>query len=142
MSYEWLHTRISEEKDRREREARILERLPRALQEVHANLSSCIEAYCEAFGPDVARIRLDESRLVVTVHEQRQGKWEEVSRVEVTIAPKLPGFQVEGVGEPFLVEVGMLPGDRLFYKQRDKFLTMEDLTRRTLDRALFPKLGE
>jgi hypothetical protein len=30
----------------------------------------------------------------------------------------------------------------MFYKHRDKFLTLEDVTRRILDRALFPKLGE
>jgi hypothetical protein len=142
MSLEWLHMRISEEKDRREREARILERLPRALQEVHASLAACIEAYAQAFGPDVAQIRLEESRIVATVRERRQGGWEEVSRVEISIAPKLPGFQVEGAGEPLLVEVGTLPGDRMFYKHCDKFLTLEDVTRRVLDRVLFPKLGD
>jgi hypothetical protein len=142
MSLEWLHLRISEEKDRREREARILERLPRALEEVHASLSACIEAYTQAFGPEVAQIRLEESRIVATVRERRQGSWEEISRVEISIAPKLPGFQVEGAGEPLLIEVGTLPGDRMFYKHRDKFLTLEDVTRRVLDRALFPKLGE
>jgi hypothetical protein len=142
MSLEWLQTRISEEKDRREREARILERLPRALQEIHATLTACIEAYTQAFGPEVAQIRFDESRIVVTVREQRQGSWEETARVEIALAPKLPGFQVEGAGEPVLVEVGLLPGDRLFYKHREKFLSLEDVTRRALDRTLFPKLGE
>jgi hypothetical protein len=142
MSLEWLHLRISEEKDRREREARILERLPRALEEVYASLSACIEAYTQAFGPEAAQIRLEESRVVATVREQRQGGWEEISRVEISIAPKLPGFQVEGAGEPLPIEVGTLPGDRMFYKHRDKFLTLEDVTRRILDRALFPKLGE
>ena len=142
MSLEWLHLRISDEKDRREREARILERLPRALEEVYASLSACIEAYTHAFGPEAAQIRLEESRVVATVREQRQGGWEEISRVEISIAPKLPGFQVEGAGEPLLIEVGTLPGDRMFYKHREKFLTLEDVTRRILDRALFPKLGE
>ncbi|MGA3095776.1 MAG: hypothetical protein ABSF25_04930 [Bryobacteraceae bacterium] len=142
MSLEWLQTRITEEKDRREREARILERLPQALEEVHANLAACIEAYTEAFGPDAAQIRFEESRIVVTVREQRQGSWEETARVEIVIAPKLPGFQVEGAGEPLPVEVGILAGDKLFYKQREKFLSMEDIARRALDRVLFPKLGE
>ena len=142
MSLEWLHLRISEEKDRREREARILERLPRALEEVHASLSACVEAYAQAFGPEVAQIQVEESRIVVTVREQRQGSWEQISRVEISIAPKLPGFQVEGAGEPLLIEVGTLPGDRMFYKHRDKFLTLEDVTRRALDHALFPKLVE
>ena len=142
MSLEWLHLRISEEKDRREREARILERLPRALEEVHASLSACVEAYAQAFGPEVAQIQVEESRIVVTVREQRQGSWEQISRVEISIAPKLPGFQVEGAGEPLLVEVGILPGDRLFYKLGEKYLSLEDVTRRALDRALFPKLVE
>ena len=84
MSLEWLHLRISEEKDRREREARILERLPRALEEVHASLSACVEAYAQAFGPEVAQIQVEESRIVVTVREQRQGSWEQISRVEIS----------------------------------------------------------
>jgi hypothetical protein len=142
MIPEWLQTRISEEKDRREREARIMERLPRALEEMHANLAGCIAAYAEAFGPEIAQIQSEASGIVVTVREQSLGKWEETARVEISIAPKLPGFRVEGVGEPLLVEVGMLPGDRLFYKDGEKFLSLEDVTRRALDRALFPKLVE
>jgi hypothetical protein len=142
MSLEWLQTRIAEEKDRREREARILERLPRALEEVRANLAECTEAYAEAFGPDAARIRFEESRIVVTIREPRQGSWEETARVEISMAPKLPGLQVEGAGEPLAVEVGILAGDRLFYKHRDKFLSVDDVARRALDRVLFPKLRE
>jgi hypothetical protein len=142
MSPEWLQTRIAEEQDRRQREARILERLPRALEELHASLATCIAAYSKAFGSEIAQIRFEESRIVVAVREQREGGWAETARVEVSMAPRLPGFQVEGAGEPFLVEVGMLPGDRLFYKLGQKYLSMEDVTRRTLDRALFPKLVE
>jgi hypothetical protein len=41
-----------------------------------------------------------------------------------------------------MIEVGLLPGDKLFYRDQDQFVTMEELTRRILDRALFPKLGE
>lgn len=135
-------TRVTEEKDRREREARIQERLPRALEEMHANLATCIAAYTEAFGRESAEIQYEASRIVVSVREQNQGSWQETARVEVSIVPKLPGFQVEGPGEPLLIEVGLLPGDRLFYKRHEKYLTMEDVTRRTLDRALFPKLAE
>ncbi len=142
MSLDWLQTRITEEKDRREREARILERLPSALEEVHANLAACIEAYAGAFGPDAAQIRFENARIVVTVREQRQESWEETARVEISLAPKLPGFQVEGAGEPLPVEVGILAGDKLFYKHREKFLSVEDVARRALDRALFPKLRE
>jgi hypothetical protein len=142
MSLEWLQMRITEEKDRCEREARITERLPRALQEVYASLAECIAAYAQAFGAEAAQIRFEESRIVVTVHGPHQGNWQETARIEVAPAPQLPGLQVEGAGEPFAVEVGMLPGDRLFYKHREKFLTLDDIARRTLDRALFPKLSE
>jgi len=42
------------------------------------------------------------------------------------------------------VEVGLLPSDKLYYRdcQQDQYLTREDLTERVLDRALFPKLRE
>jgi len=40
-----------------------------------------------------------------------------------------------------MIEVGLLPGDKLFYRDQDEFITGEELTRRILDRALFPKLG-
>jgi hypothetical protein len=43
-----------------------------------------------------------------------------------------------------MVEVGLLPDDKVFYRDRDqdKYLTVEELTRRILDRSLFPKLAE
>ena len=42
------------------------------------------------------------------------------------------------------IEVGVLPSDNLFYRDReqDLYLTLEDLTKRILDRVLFPKLTE
>jgi hypothetical protein len=43
---------------------------------------------------------------------------------------------------PLEIVVGLLPGDMLFYRDGDKYLTMEELTRRILDQALFPKLAE
>ena len=36
----------------------------------------------------------------------------------------------------------MLPGDRVFYKYGEQFLTMEQLTKLILDRVFFPKLAE
>jgi hypothetical protein len=56
----------------------------------------------------------------------------------------VPGFQIERGNEPLIIEVGMLPEGKVFFRDRvlDKYLNMEDLTRRILDRALFPKLGE
>ena len=142
MSPEWLQTRIAEEQDRLRREAQIQERMPRAIEEMHATLAACVAAYAKAFGEEVAQIRSEGSRIVVTVREQRQGSWEETARVEVSVAPRPPGFKVEGAGEPFFVEVGILPGDRLFYKLGEKYLALEDVTRRALDRVLFPKLVE
>jgi len=40
--------------------------------------------------------------------------------------------------------VGLLPSDKLFYRDRaqDKYIAMDELTRRVLDRALFPALPE
>jgi hypothetical protein len=58
------------------------------------------------------------------------------------VVPKLPGFQIAGCGEPFTIEIGMLPGRKLFYKADGQFLTNEDVTKRILDRAMFPKLGQ
>src|ERR1700682_3962854 len=43
MSFQWLQMRIQEEKERRQREANILERLPRALEELHRSLIVCVE---------------------------------------------------------------------------------------------------
>ena len=42
------------------------------------------------------------------------------------------------------MQIGVLPGDRLFYldTSADQYLSMDDLTRRILDRVLFPKLRE
>ena len=63
--------------------------------------------------------------------------------MEIGLVPKPPGFQVErGDGEPVLIEVGLLPGDRFSYRVGEQFLTNEDLSRYILDRLLFPKLTQ
>jgi hypothetical protein len=146
MSFQWIQMRISEEKDRRKRETAALERLPVALEEVHLSLVACVEAYQQAFAAEAVNIHLHTSRIRAVVREEVDGKWQQTSRVEVTLVPKLPGLQIDyGNGaEPVLIEIGLLPGDKLFYRDRvqDQYVTMEDLTRRILDRALFPKLGE
>lgn len=138
--------RISEENDRRKRESEILERLPRALEEVHEAVVECVKSYQEAFGEQSAEVSLSGGKLRLNVRTEREGRWQQSSRVEVAIAPDIPGFQVDrGTGgEPFIVEVGVLPGDKLFYRDRakDQYVTMEELTRRVLDRALFPNLSE
>jgi hypothetical protein len=142
MSFQWLQMRVQEEQERREREAQILARLPRALEETYRHLASCVEGYAGAFGPESADIHLQASKIRITIREEQDGKWQQRAKVEMSIVASLPGFRIERGGEPLMIEVGLLPGDKLFYRDQDQFLTMEELTRRILDRALFPKLGE
>ena len=82
------------------------------------------------------------SKIRVNIREEQDGKWQQHAKIEMSIIASLPGFRIERGGEPLMIEVGLLPGDKLFYRDKDEFLTMDELTRRTLDRALFPKLGE
>jgi hypothetical protein len=144
MSFQWLQMRITEEQDRRRRESEILERLPRALQEVHENLNACVEAYRQSFGVQSAELQLGRSRIQVIVREESEGQWQQRSTVNIVAVPEVPGFRIERGGEPLLIEVGILPSDRVYYRDReiDQYLTMDELTRRILDRVLFPKLRE
>jgi hypothetical protein len=145
MSFQWLQMRISEERDRRDREAVITERLPRAVQELHASLSQCIESYTEAFGSQAADVMLAGSKIRVVIRDVQDGRWQPCGKVEISGVATLPGFSVERANqEPLMIEVGMLPGDKIFYRdlELDQYLTMEELTRRILDRVMFPKLKE
>lgn len=142
MSFQWLQMRISEEKDRLHRQAQILERLPRALEEVQHALAACVEQYSQAFGPETAELQSQGQRLRIVVRQAQNGKWEQRAKVELNVVPALPGFRIERGGEPLEIVVGMLPGDKLFYRDGDQYLTMDELTRRILDRSLFPSLGE
>jgi len=142
MSFQWLQMRVQEEQERREREAQILARLPRALEETYRHLAACVEAYAGAFGPESADIHLQASKVRITIREEQDGKWQQRAKVEMSVVTSLPGFRIDRGGEPLMIEVGLLPGDKLFYRDQDQFVTMEELTRRILDRALFPKLGE
>ncbi len=144
MAFQWLEMRIQEEKDRREREAKNLERLPSALKELHDYLADCIRSYTENFGTNSADIAMLPNRIRVTVREERDGKWQPVSKVEVACAPEVPGFRVERGEYSLAVEVGLLPSDKIFYRDREQdiYLTTEEFTRRILDRALFPALRE
>jgi hypothetical protein len=144
MGFHWLEMRISEEQDRRKREAQILDRLPSALEEIHSALTDCLESYTASFGADAADMQLQASKIRVAIREEQDGKWQQRNKVEVSAVPTVPGFQIDRGGEPLIIEMGMLPGDKLFYRDReqDQYLSMEELTRRILDRALFPKLGE
>jgi hypothetical protein len=144
MSFQWLQLRITEEKERREREAMILERLPRALDELRTSLASCIDSYTAAFGPEAADLRLTGLKLQVIVRESTDLGWKECGGVEIDAVPSMPGFEVRYGGTTLAIEIGMLPGDRIYYRDReiDQYLTPEELTRRILDRALFPKLKD
>jgi hypothetical protein len=142
MSYQWLHMRITEESERRKREASTLEKLPQALEEVRGAIEVCVDAYTRTFGPETAQLQVLGQRMRLIVREERDGRWEQRSRVDVSVEAALPGFRIERGGEPLEIVVGILPGDKLFYRDADQYLTMEELTRRILDKALFPKLGE
>ena len=144
MSFQWLHMRIQEEKDRRQREALTLERLPRALEELYGILKEGIKAYLEAFGPESVDTVLLPSRIKITAREQRDGRWQAGPKVEVIVDGTIPGFRIERGDYSVAVEVGLLPSNNLYYRDRehDSYLTMEDLVRRILDRILFPRLPE
>src|ERR1022692_2740289 len=144
MSFQWLQMRMQEERERRELHEKHVERMPAALREIHDTLAHCIQTYAENFGADSADIVLLPERIQVTVREQRDGKWQRLSKVEVISVPDLPGFRVERGEFSMAVEFGLLPSDKLFYmdREQDKYLTMEEFTKRILDRALFSALPE
>jgi hypothetical protein len=140
MNIQWIEARILEEQERRQREDNILKRLPSALEELYDSLKECVDSYKNAFGPRSATIQLGAGRLRVEVRDEVDGKW--TARAEILVSHDLtiPGFRIERGGEPYLVEVGVLSGDKLSYRDGDEYLTLEELTRRILDRAMFPKL--
>lgn len=137
MSFQWLQMRIGEEQDRRQREADILARLGPALDEIQSIIGTCLDAYSAAFGADSANIRRESGVLAIRVGNPP-------GEVRVTADPEVPGFQVARKGSTMTIEIGILPGEKLFYRDRgaDQYLTMDELTRRILDRVLFPKLRE
>jgi hypothetical protein len=144
MSFQWLTMRITEEQERRQREAQVLARLPRAMDELHTDLKGCIDEYQKAFGPESVEMSRQMSHIHITAREKLQGKWEPTAKVEIQMDTVLPGFQVDCAGGPLAIEAGMLPGDKVFYRDTklDQYIGAEELTRRILDRCLFPKLPE
>jgi hypothetical protein len=135
MSFQWLTMRIGEERDRRAREAQILGMLPGAVNEMDGHLSACVREFNDAFGNGAADIRRSDQGLQVRL---------DGASVDVLTDPELPGFRVKREGWSMDVQVGVLPGDRLFYFDvaADQYMNLEELTRRILDRVLFPKLKE
>ena len=95
----------------------------------------CVADYAAAFGNDRVTLTRDNLRLSVASDN---------GRVEIIADTELPGFRIERNEGAMAVQVGVLAGDRLFYldKDSDQYLSMEDLTRRALDRVLFPKLKD
>ena len=141
MPFQWLEMRISEETDRRRKEAETLERLPRVMDEVHRAIGACVEAYTGAFGKESIELSYFLRKLRITLRELKEGKWEKSGKIEISTITKPPGLHIDRNGEVFDIEVGLLGEDKLYYKDGEQFLTEEELTRRILDRALFPKLG-
>jgi hypothetical protein len=144
MAFQWLTMRVQEEKDRRDREKTALERLPAALQELHVHLLSCVQGYTEAFGAETAEAVLLPTRIKIVSREEREGKWQPAGKVEVVAVADIPGFRVERGEYSMAIEVGVLPSQKLYYRdqEQDKYLTLDELTRRILDRVLFPKLRD
>ena len=144
MTIEWLRMRIQEEQERRKREEQTLHRLPLAMEELHELVKDCLADYTAAFGAESAEIAHRPGRLKIIAREQQNGKWQDVSQVDVIAVQDLPGIRVERGESSVAIQIGLLPNDKLFYRdcEQDTFLTVEDLTRRILDRALFPKLKE
>jgi len=105
MSFQWLQMRITEEKERRDRERMILNRLPRALDELRESLAICVDAYNQAFGGDSCSLALEQGALHIVAGG---------GKIEITTDASLPGFRVDRGSDPLLIQVGMLPGDKLF----------------------------
>jgi len=144
MAFQWLTMRIQEEKERRELRAKHLARLPGALQELHDHLSECVSAYTDNFGSASADIVMMPNLIRVTAREQVDGAWRPGPKVEVSAVPELPGFRIVRGDLTLEIEVGLLPSDKLFFRdhEADKYINMDELTRRILDRVLFPALRE
>jgi hypothetical protein len=144
MSVQWLEMRITEEKDRRAREAQLLERLPSALEELHTALEACVAEFTEAFGRESAEIHLTGGEIHITTSDMAGGTWRPAAKVDVICDAAIPGFRIDRPSGPLLVGIGPLPGNKVSYREMesDQYLTAEELTRHILDRALFPKLVE
>jgi hypothetical protein len=134
--------RIGEERERREREETTLAKLPMALNDLHQHLTECVEAYAEAFGKESASIHFFIDKIRVTTREQKNGKWEVVAKVEIVNVKELPGFKVDrGTDDPLMIGVVVFNnGEKFSYRYEDQYLTIDEVTRRILDRLLFPKL--
>jgi hypothetical protein len=141
-AFQWLTIRIGEERERRRRETEIQERLPDALHELYDVLSRCVETYRDAFGPGSADISFMASKIRVTVADSKSVKAILIGgiQMEIVIDNKIPGFMVHHGTDSLEIRVDILAGGKPSYRDGDHYLNMEELTRRILDRVLFPKL--
>jgi hypothetical protein len=144
MSFQWLQQRIEEEADRRRRETITLERLPVELAGLHGILKGCIASYQEIFPDERIEAALLPTGIRITVQEPYGPRSGPSRTVDVAIAQEIPGYRVVCGETKISIEAGILGNDTLYYRdqERDMFLNTEDLTRRILDRVLFPKLRE
>jgi hypothetical protein len=110
-----------------------LNRLRSSLDELRTALADCVKTYNQAFGDGRATLEAIGGAVQVTAGE---------ARVEICLDPPLPGFLVDQGSERLAIEVGILPLGNLFFREADKYITPEEMTRRILDRALFPKLKD
>ena len=141
MAFQWLEMRITEERERRQREAAMLKQLPRGLEELYRVLAECVAEYTKAFGAQSAEITLQQGRICITMRALEGTKWEPHAQLDITGSFDPPAFKIDRGAESFLIDVGLLPGEKLFYREGDDYLTVEELTKRILDPALFPKLS-
>jgi hypothetical protein len=130
--------RIAEEKERRSREDVVRARLPLAMEELRTALGGCASEFNRAFEDQAVEVASASNGILVSVRQQSGGSWSNRAKVTVSVKPELPGFAVTNGGEPIPVQVGMLAGDKLFYKSGERYLSIEELTKLILDRALFP----
>src|SRR5580704_12416894 len=93
--FNWLQLRIEEEKDRRQRESMILDRLPLAVDELSQSLSACIETYNAAFGAGAAELDSQPRRMRILVRDAGGEMSHEQARIEITSVPTMPGFQID-----------------------------------------------
>ena len=136
MRFEWLNIRISEEKDRRERENAVLARLEEVFQDLRSHLADCVETYNQAFAGAPARLE-DVAGPVRTIRLSANDL-----KVEMSMDHTVPGFHIDQPSGRTSIVTGVLPGGNMFYRDANKYLSLEEVTKKVLDETLFPKLKD
>ena len=128
--------RISEEKDRRERENAVLARLEEVFLDLRSHLADCVETYNQAFAGAPATLE-DIEGPVRTIRISAND-----NQVEMSMDHTVPGFQIDQPAGRTSIITGVLPGGNMFYRDSDRYLSLEEVTKKVLDRTLFPKLKD